>query len=324
MQCVGICGSDVHYYERGRIGDFVLRAPMVIGHEASGIVAKIGSKVTNLKIGDRVAIEPGVSCRKCSWCKGGRYNLCPAMQFCATPPVDGNLATYYTHSPDFCHKLPDDVSMEEGAMLEPLSVGVHACRRGRVEFGSLVLVLGAGPIGLVTLMAAKAMGAKRVIVCDPQEHRLKIALDCGADEAVCISSNSAEKTVDAIKTLLHGSLPDVTLDCAGFQTTAQIGIQATRPGGVYVLVGMGQDSVDVPLVLAAIKEVDIRGVFRYANDYPLALEMVASKRVDLSPLLTHKFDIEETQLAFQTAMNPDERSIKVMIYCNRQNNEQTV
>lgn len=157
MDSVGICGSDVHYLAHGRIGDFVLTKPMIIGHEAAGVVAKLGKKVTTLKVGDRVAIEPGVPYRYCDHCKQGRYNLCADMVFCATPPYDGNLTRYYKHAADFCFKLPDHVSMEEGALLEPLSVGVHACRRAGVGLGSKVLILGAGPIGLVTLLVRKSI-----------------------------------------------------------------------------------------------------------------------------------------------------------------------
>jgi L-iditol 2-dehydrogenase len=164
MEVVGICGSDVHYLVNGRIGDFVVEKPMVIGHEAAGTVVEIGKNVKNLKKGDRVAIEPGYGCRKCTYCKEGRYNLCPDMKFCATPPYDGNLARFYVHPADFCFKLPNNVSLEEGALLEPLSVGVHACKKGGVGVGSVVLILGAGPIGLVTLISAKAFGATKVII----------------------------------------------------------------------------------------------------------------------------------------------------------------
>lgn len=139
----------------GRIGPFVCDGPMVIGHEAAGVVCKAGKDVKNVKVGDRVAIEPGVPCRHCDYCKNGKYNLCPEMKFCATPPYHGNLTRYYAHAADFCFKLPDHVTMEEGALLEPLSVGVHACRRANVCLGSEVLILGAGPIGLVTAIAAK-------------------------------------------------------------------------------------------------------------------------------------------------------------------------
>ena len=185
MQEVGICGSDVHYWTKGCIGDFVVKAPMVLGHEASGIVHEVGECVTHLKkgistiikneygirscdlfyyTGDRVAIEPGVPCSLCDFCKNGQYNLCGDVFFCATPPDHGNLCRFYTHAADFCYKLPDHVSLEEGALLEPLSVGVHACRRAGVAIGKTVLICGAGPIGLVCLLTAKAMGASSVLI----------------------------------------------------------------------------------------------------------------------------------------------------------------
>lgn len=164
IDTVGICGSDVHFLVHGRIGDYVVNSPLVLGHEASGIVHKIGKNVTTLKVGDRVAIEMGIPCRICKLCKTGRYNLCPKVKFGSAPPDDGALSKYIAHAADFCFKLPDNVTMEEGALLEPLSVGVHACRRANVTLGSEVVILGAGPIGLVTLLTAKAMGASKVLI----------------------------------------------------------------------------------------------------------------------------------------------------------------
>ena len=181
MDSVGICGSDVHYWTHGAIGDFIVRAPMVLGHEAAGVVTEVGSAVTHLKAGDRVAIEPGVPCRMCKLCKTGVYNLCPDMQFCATPPVHGNLCRYYVHAADFCYKLPDNLSLEEGALMEPLAVGVHACRRAGVCIGKRVLICGAGPIGLVNLLTAKAMGASEVVITDIADNRLEVAKSMGAD-----------------------------------------------------------------------------------------------------------------------------------------------
>lgn len=159
---VGICGSDVHYWKHGRIGSFIVTGPMVLGHEPSGVVVKVGSEVTNLKPGDRVAIEPGVPCTKCTHCLTGRYNLCADMIFCATPPYDGTLCRFFAHHSAFVHKIPDNVSLEEAALVEPLAVAVHACRRSNVGIDKTVLVTGAGPIGLVNLMTAKAMGAPQV------------------------------------------------------------------------------------------------------------------------------------------------------------------
>lgn len=314
IDCVGICGSDVHYLVHGRIGDFVCTGPMVIGHEASGVVCKVGAKVNNLKVGDRVAIEPGVPCRHCEFCKGGNYNLCPEMAFCATPPFDGNLTRYYAHAADFCYKLPDHVTMEEGALLEPLSVGVHACRRANVQLGSVVLVLGAGPIGLVTLIAAKAMGASKVLITDLLDDRLVVAKNLGANYTLKIEKGvSEEELVKQIHAAL-GCAPDKTVDCSGAEATNRLAILATRNGGCAVLVGNGPLNVKVPLINALSREVDIRGVFRYCNDYPLALALVASGIADVKPLITHHFDITETKDAFNTSRHGLGGAIKVMIH----------
>ncbi|KAI5695944.1 hypothetical protein M8J76_015355 [Diaphorina citri] len=312
MHCVGICGSDVHYLTHGQIGDFRLSDPMIVGHEASGIVSKVGAKVKHLKVGDRVAIEPGVPCRTCTYCKEGRYNLCRQIFFCATPPDHGNLSRYYRHAADFCHKLPDHVSLEEGALLEPLSVGVHACRRAGVTLGSKVLITGAGPIGLVTLLTARALGASRVVITDILEHKLKTAKEMGADATVLIDRNhSLEEISTHIIELLQGEQPDKTIDCSGIESTIKLGI----PGGCLVIVGAGSQDVKIPLVLTMTKEIDIRGVFRYANDYPIALAMVASGKVDVKKLITHNYLLEDTLHAFETAKTGAGNAIKVMIHC---------
>lgn len=236
MDCVGICGSDVHYLVHGRIGDFVVKDKMIIGHEASGIVKKLGKDVKNLQVGDRVAIEPGVSCRLCEFCKTGRYNLCPDMKFCATPPYDGNLRRFYAHAADFCFKLPDHVTMEEGALLEPLSVGVHACRKANVQLGDNVLILGAGPIGLVSLICAKEMGASKVIITDLLQSRLDVAKELGADFTFAIPKGATEdELVKQIHEIL-GNAPNKSIDCGGFEATNRLGLQATASGGCFVIV----------------------------------------------------------------------------------------
>lgn len=317
MAFVGICGSDVHYYEHGRIADFIVKDPMVIGHEASGVVVKVGSKVKHLKKGDRVAVEPGVPCRRCQFCKDGKYNLCPDLTFCATPPDNGNLARYYVHAADFCHKLPDHVSLEEGALLEPLSVGVHACRRANVQLGTRVLVIGAGPIGLVSVLAAKAYGA--YVVCTARSpKRLEVAKNCGADVILNVDPAKEDEAsiIERIKGAI-GDLPHVTIDCSGNEKCISIGINITRTGGTLMLVGMGAQMVTVPLVNACAREIDIKSVFRYCNDYPIALEMVASGRCNVKQLVTHNFKLEETVNAFEAARKKADNTIKVMINCRR-------
>ncbi|XP_033236861.1 sorbitol dehydrogenase-like isoform X2 [Drosophila pseudoobscura] len=314
MDSVGICGSDVHYLTAGRIGDFVLTKPMIIGHEAAGVVAKVGKSVKHLAEGDRVAIEPGVPCRYCDHCKRGKYNLCADMVFCATPPYDGNLTRFYKHAADFCFKLPDHVSMEEGALLEPLSVGVHACRRAEVGLGSKVLILGAGPIGLVTLLAAQALGASEILITDLVQQRLDVAKELGATHTLLLDRNqSAEDIVKKVHCTMSGA-PDKAVDCCGAESSARLAIFATRSGGVVVIVGMGAPEIKLPLINALSREVDIRGVFRYCNDYSAALALVASGKVNVKRLVTHHFDITETAKAFETSRYGHGGAIKVMIH----------
>jgi len=315
MSAVGICGSDVSYLVKGYIGDFVVNSPMVLGHESAGVVAKCGKNVTSLKIGDRVAIEPGVPCRYCDNCKSGKYNLCKDVIFCATPPVDGSLCRYYTHAADFCYKLPDHVTLEEGALLEPLSVGVHACRRAGVTLGTTVLICGAGPIGLVSLLVAKSMGASNILITDIAENRLELAKTLGAHHTIKITPGG--EVADLVKEVeaKMGVRPDVTIECSGAESSIKLAILGTKSGGCVLLVGLGPSEVKVPIVDAATREVDIRGVFRYANCYPIALAMVAAGVVDVKKLITHHFTIEETKEAFETSRTGAGGAVKVMIHC---------
>ncbi|KAL6035786.1 hypothetical protein STEG23_005183, partial [Scotinomys teguina] len=270
MHSVGICGSDVHYWQHGRIGDFIVKKPMVLGHEAAGTVIKVGEIVKHLKPGDRVAIEPGVPREIDEFCKIGRYNLTPSIFFCATPPDDGNLCRFYKHSADFCYKLPDNVTFEEGALIEPLSVGIHACRRGSVSLGKKVLVCGAGPVGIVTLLVAKAMGAAQVLVTDLSSSRLAKAKEVGADFTLQIAQESPLEVASKVESMLGGK-PEVTIECTGAESSIQTGIYATHSGGTLVIVGMGSEMVTLPLMHASVREVDIKGVFRYCNTLGLAV-----------------------------------------------------
>ena len=317
MRSVGICGSDVHYWQEGRIGDFIMKEPMVLGHESSGIVIARGKDVIDLEVGDRVAIEPGVPCRICSFCREGRYNLCPEMKFSAAPPTDGSLAKFYVHAADFCHKLPDHVSFDEGALLEPLSVGVHACQRAGVKLGSKVLVCGAGSIGLSCLLVAKACGASEVIVTDLDEHRLHTAKKLGATYTLKVTTKNSRASARQIVDTL-GCNPDKSIECSGAGSSLATAIYATLSGGVLVLVGIGAPEVKLPIVDASVREVDIRGIARYANCYPTALEMVASGNVNVSPLITHTYKLEESLQAFERAKTREGNAIKVIIRCGKE------
>uniref|UniRef100_A0A0D6R577 Enoyl reductase (ER) domain-containing protein n=1 Tax=Araucaria cunninghamii TaxID=56994 RepID=A0A0D6R577_ARACU len=314
MKAVGICGSDVHYFKHLRCADFIVKEPMVIGHESAGIIEEVGSEVKHLVPGDRVALEPGISCWRCDYCREGSYNLCPDMKFFATPPVHGSLANQIVHPAALCFKLPDNVSLEEGAMCEPLSVGVHACRRASVSPETNVLIMGAGPIGLVTMLSALAFGAPRIIIVDVDVPRLSVAKKLGADDTVRVSTNSQdiEEEVTHIQNAM-GSKIHVTFDCAGFEKTMSTALKATSAGGKVCLVGMGHNEMTVPLTPAAAREVDVLGVFRYKNTWPLCIEFLKSGKVDVKPLITHRFGFSEKEIeeAFETSAGGG-NAIKVM------------
>ena len=214
---VGVCGSDVHYYSRGRIGDFIVQYPYILGHECAGIVVELGEGVKNLKVGDRVALEPGIPCGKCQMCKTGHYNLCPDVKFFATPPVEGCLMEYVVYPEEYTFKLTDNMTLEQGALVEPMAIGMNAALTAKVKAGDCVLIMGAGCIGLVTMLAAKANGAAKIIVSDVLKLRLDTALRLGATAAI----NSREDMYKEVMRLTNGEGPDVVIDCAGFSETVK-------------------------------------------------------------------------------------------------------
>lgn len=236
-QWTGICGSDVHYWVEGRIGHFVVESPMVLGHESAGIIHSVGDKVKTLKVGDRVAMEPGVPCRRCVRCKEGKYNLCPDMAFAATPPYDGTLARYYTLPEDYCYKLPEGMSLEEGALIEPTAVAVHITRQAAVKPGDSVVVFGAGPVGLLCCAVAKAYGATKIVTVDINDERLQFALGYAATTSFKSARVSAgENAKNMIKECELGPGADVIIDASGAEPCIQTAIHALRMGGTYVQV----------------------------------------------------------------------------------------
>jgi len=319
MERVGICGSDVHYWHRGYAGRFKMTSPLVLGHESSGQVVKTGAKVSNLAVGDRVALEPGIPCRRCELCRDGRYNLCPDVRFCATPPIDGTLCQYFSHPADFCFKLPDEVSYEMGALLEPLAVAVYSVQRAEIRMGDAVLVLGAGPIGLMCLLAAKAAGASQVAITDINEQRLAFAKTLGATSVHHIDiqrGNEGVLQVDMATQIANslGRAPTAALECSGAQSSVHLALKAMDSRGIMVVIGRGAPEVSISPAEIIRKELDIRGVFRYANCYPTALELIMSGQVNLDGFISHRFSLDQVEAAFQTAQAG--QAIKVMIDIN--------
>ena len=311
IRSVGVCGSDVHYLRTGRIGDFVVEEPMILGHEVAGVVAEVGESVTSLQVGDRVALEPGVPCRRCEWCKTGRYNLCPYVKFFATPPVDGALSEYAVSPADFAYKIPDSISLDEAALIEPLSVGIHACRRGNLQAGQSVFIAGAGPIGLTSLAAAKAAGASQIVISDVRGARLEIAKRMGATTVI---DAAQEETREVIRAQTNGRGVDLAIECAGAEVALSDCLSAAARGGTVVVVGLGDaERYSVPVVELASKELDLKGIFRYVYTYPAAIGLLASAQVDLTPMITHRFPFAETLKGFEYAEEGKDGAVKVMI-----------
>ena len=283
---VGVCGSDIHYYDHGRIGPYVVDRPLVLGHEAGGEVVGLGPDVSRLEQGQRVSIEPGVPCRSCEQCLGGRYNLCPDVRFFATPPYDGAFCEYVVMPELFVHPVPASISDDAAGLIEPLSVGVWACRRGQVVPGSRVLITGAGPIGLVCMQAALAYGATEVVVSDVNAHRLTLATRLGAANVVDVSQTELSST---------GIEPDVLLECSGNARATTEAIRTVARAGRVVLIGMGGGELTLPLSYVQDRELVVVGAFRYANTWPAAISLVASGRVDLDSLVTGHYGLDEVE-----------------------------
>jgi L-iditol 2-dehydrogenase len=294
VAAVGVCGSDVHYYRHGRIGDFVVEEPMILGHELSGRIVAVGDGVDPDRVGQRIAVEPQHPCRRCKQCLAGRYNLCPEMKFYATPPVDGAFCRYVTIDDDMAHAVPDSVSDEAAALLEPLSVAVATMRKAHVVPGSSVLIAGAGPIGVICAQAARAFGAARIVVTDLVAARRERALQFGATEVL----DPSAVDVTAIDPV------DAFIDASGAPVAVVSGIKAVGPAGHVVLVGMGADEYALPVSHIQNLEINVTGVFRYTDTWPAAIHLVASGAVDLDAMVTGRYDLEHVGEALDSDTDP--------------------
>ena len=315
IQRVGICGSDVHYWEYGRIGDFVVRDPMILGHECAGEVVELGQGVTDLAVGDRVCLEPGVprlsNAISHYYMKRGEYNLCPDIFFFATPPDHGAFCDYVNHPSDFCFKLPVSVSLDEGAFVEPLSTGIYASRVAPVTPGATVAITGAGPIGLVNLLAARAAGAAQVIVSDVVTERLAMACQLGACRVI---QGGAEELRNATLSLTDGRGADVCIEAAGHPAALQACIGAVRAGGVVVLIGMPpEDTAQINVNDLIVREVRLRPIFRYNNTFATGVQLLASGKVDVMPLISKRFRLSETPEAFEYVAANRSACIKALV-----------
>jgi len=305
---VGVCGSDCHFYEHGRIGDFVVRSPLVLGHECSGEIVETGSAVRGLSAGDLVTPEPGLPCRRCRFCKTGRYNLCPHVKFMATPPFNGAFCEYLVWPSDFVFKIPEGVSLEEAATVEPLAVGVYSARRGRVQTGDAVAVLGCGPIGLVTMQACAAQGATTMIASDINPSRLAFARSFGA---IAVSPDEFENAVDDVT---DGLGADAVFETAGTVATTQQALKVARKGACVVLVGLPPESpMPYDIVGAICKEVDIMGIFRYANCFLPALSLLAAGKVKTSDMITDRFTLDQAEEALKVSLERSSGLVKAMV-----------
>jgi L-iditol 2-dehydrogenase len=300
VEAVGVCGSDTAYYKVGKIGDYIVDGPIILGHEVSGQVVQIGSDVRNVAVGDRVAIEPGTPCRNCRECMAGRYHLCPDLIFLATPPYDGALVQRMAIDSRNLYRIPDEMSYEEGALLEPLSVGIWGCKRANLQAGDDVLVTGAGPVGLLAAAAARAFGAGSVTITDLSDFRLGVARDMGfvAERA----DTASEDTFD------------VLLECSGAPGVLGSAMRRLRPAGRASMIGMSKESaIALPLAQLNVNELTVSLVNRYNHTWPLAIELVSSGRVNLKRLVTHHFPLAESAEALTLASRvPD--SIKAVIH----------
>ncbi|MFW5988517.1 MAG: NAD(P)-dependent alcohol dehydrogenase [bacterium] len=315
IEHVGLCGSDLHYYQHGRIGDFVVEKPIILGHESAGRVVKIGKNTENLKVGDLVSLEPGIPCGECEFCKTGKYNLCPDVEFLATPPYDGAFSEYLAYPENMCFKLPEGMDTVEGALIEPLAVGFHASNQAEAQIGETAVILGAGCIGLVTLMSLIARGVTEVYIVDLIDLRLEKAEEIGAAKA--LNAKDVD-VVEEIMNLTDNEGVSIVIETAGSRITAQQTVDLVKRGGKIVLVGMAADPmIEFDFGKLQAKEALLNTVFRYRNIYPSAIKAVGDGVIDLKQIVTDTFGLSEIKKAFDYNIRNKEDTVKVVIDMNK-------
>lgn len=307
--------SDIHFWLSGCIWPMIVEDDHILGHESAGQVIAVHPSVKNLKPGDRVAIEPNIPCRACEPCLTGRYNGCPNVAFLSSPPVPGLLRRYVNHPALWCHKLPENLSYEDGAMLEPLSVALAGVQRADVRLGDAMLVCGAGPIGLVTAICCRAAGCEPLVITDVDEGRLKFAANIikGVKTLKVEVGQTAEQFAERVVELMEGMEPGVVMECTGMEPSITGAIQSVKFGGTVFVIGVGKNEIKLPFMRCSTREVDLRFQYRYCNTWPRAIKLLKSGLIDLKKLVTHRYTLEDAIEAFKIARDPKNGAIKVQI-----------
>ncbi len=301
IKATGICGSDLHYYREGRVGTNVITGPHILGHECAGEIAETGKNVTGLKVGDAVTVEPGIPCLQCDLCLQGRYNLCNSVRFLGAPPNHGTFREYIAHKALFVHKLAPGVSFAEGAFVEPLAVGYNAIAKAGLKMGDSILIIGAGPIGIVSMLFALIAGAGEVVITDFDKYRLKIAESLGGT------------VLDVSKAAPESNHFDCVIEAAGDPSAYPVIIDGVKKGGRLVIVGMSNNPIPVNFTALLRKEAVIYTIYRYVNFYQPVLRLFENGKIDVNGLISHTFTLDRIEEAFKTADDPKIDKMKIIV-----------
>lgn len=310
---VGVCGSDIHYYTNGKIGPFVVKEPMILGHEGAGVITRLGANVKHLKVGDRVCMEPGIPMSFSKNMKEGHYNLDPDVRFWATPPIHGITRESVIHPAGFTYKLPDNVSLAEGAMVEPLAIGFQAIHKAQIFSGDTAVVTGAGTIGLMIVLAALTQGCRKIFVVDISAEKLAIAKAIDPRVIPILASNGNDSIIKEVLLQTNGQGAEVVFEASGSAAVNEYLIDLLAPAGKLVYVGMPSRPVSLDVVKAQAKEVSMYTVFRYANMYERAIASLAAGLIDVKPLITHTFAFDDSIEAYEFAASPSGPVVKIQI-----------